>query len=51
MKAEPDKLYVNKLANVPINLNNSKTKVDDLDFGKLKTVPKKLQKLSDVVRS
>ena len=30
-------------------LNNSKTKVDDLDIGKLKTVPLDLKKLSDVV--
>ena len=35
--------------NVQVNLNNLKTKVDDLDVGKLKTVPKDLQKLSDVV--
>ena len=30
-------------------LNNLKTKVDDLDFGKLKTVPVDLKKISDVV--
>ena len=35
--------------NVQVNLNNLKTKVDDLVVGKLKTVPKDLQKLSDVV--
>ena len=35
--------------NVQVNLNNLKTKVDDLDVGKLKTVLKDLQKLSDVV--
>ena len=30
-------------------MNNSKTKVDDLDAGKLKTVPVDVKKLSDVV--
>ena len=30
-------------------MNNLKTKVDDLDVGKLKTVPVDLKKLSDVV--
>ena len=49
MKAEVDKLNINKLVNVPTSLNNLKTKVDDLDVGKLKTVPVDLKKLSDVV--
>ena len=39
LKAEVDKLDINKLVNVPTSLNNLKTKVDDLDVGKLKTVP------------
>ena len=30
-------------------MNNLKTKVDDLDVGKLQTVPVDLKKLSDVV--
>ena len=30
-------------------MNNLKIKVDDLDIGKLKTVPADLKKLSDVV--
>ena len=30
-------------------MNNLKTKVDDLDVGKLKTVPVDLKKLSDAV--
>ena len=34
-----DKLGINKLVNVPTGLNNLETKVDDLDVGKLKTVP------------
>ena len=51
MKAEVDKLDVNKLTNVPTSLNNLKTKVDDLVVGKLKTVPVDLKKLSDVVNN
>ena len=34
--------------NVPTSLINLKTKVDDLNIGKLKTVPIDLEKLSDV---
>ena len=49
LKAEVDKLDINKLTNVPTNLNNLKTKVDDSDVGKLKSVPVDLKKLSDVV--
>ena len=51
MKAEVDKLELNKLVNVSTSLNNSETKVDDLDVGKLKTVPVDLKKLSDVVHN
>ena len=39
LKAEYDKLDINKIAYVPTILNNLKTKVDDLHVGKLKTVP------------
>ena len=39
LKAEADKLEINKLANAPTSLNKLKTKVDDLDVDKLKTVP------------
>ena len=49
LKAEVDKLDINKLTNVPSSLNNLKTKVDDLDVGKLKAVPADLKKISDVV--
>ena len=49
LKAEVDKLDINKLTNVPTSLNNLKTKVDDLDVGKLKTVHPDLKKLSGVV--
>ena len=49
MKAEVDKKDINKLVNVPASLNNSKRRVDALNFGKLKTVPVDLKKLSDIV--
>ena len=37
------------LANIPTNLNNLKTKVDDLNIDNLKTVPIDLKTLSDAV--
>ena len=49
MKAEFEKLGINKLFNVPSGFNNLKAKVDDLDAGKLKTVPIDLNELSGVV--
>ena len=49
MKAEVDKLDINKLVNVPTSLNNLKVKVHDLNIRKLKTIPEDLKKLSDVV--
>ena len=49
LKAEVDKLDINKLVNVPTSLNNLKTKVDDLDVGKLKVVLVDMKKLSDEV--
>ena len=49
MKAEADKLNINELVNVPTGLSNSKTKVDDLDVGNLKTVPIDLKRLTDIV--
>ena len=48
LKAEVDKLEINKLVNVSTSLNNLKTKVDDLNVGKLKSVPIDLKKLSSV---
>ena len=47
--AELDNLGINKLVDFRTNLNNLKTKVDDLDVGKLKNVSVDLKKLSDVV--
>ena len=38
MKTEVDKLNINKLLNVPTSLDDLKTKIDDLDLGKVKTV-------------
>ena len=46
MKSEND---INKFVNVTTSLNNLKTKVDNLDVSKLKTVPVDLKKLSDAV--
>ena len=48
LKAEVDKLDINKLVNIPTGLNNLKTKVDDLDVDKWKTVPLDLKELSDI---
>ena len=47
LKAEVDKLNINKLVNVPTSLNNLKTKVGDSDLGKLKTVPVDLRDVVD----
>ena len=47
MKAEVDKLDINKLTNVPTSLNTLKTKADSLDVGKLKNVPVALEKAID----
>ena len=49
MGAEVGKLDIAKLVNVSTILNNLKTKVDDLDNRKLKTVPVDTKKLNDVV--
>ena len=51
LKAEVNKLDINKLVNVLTSLNNLKTKVDDLDVVKLKTIPTDLKDLSDVVNN
>ena len=48
MKAEVKKLEIDKLVNVLTSLKNLKTKVYELDVGKLKTVLVGLQTLSDV---
>ena len=48
-KLKVNKLDINKLTNVLNSLNYLKTKVDDLDASKLKTVPVDFKMLSDVV--
>ena len=49
MKAEADKLEINKLVYVATSLNNLKTTGDDLVADKLKTAPIDLKRLSDAV--
>ena len=49
LKAEIEKLEINKLLNVPTGLNGVKKKVNDSDVVKLKPVPVDFKKLSDVV--
>ena len=49
LKAEVDKLDMNKLVNVSTGLNNLKIKENDIDVHKLKPVPTDLKKLSEVV--
>ena len=49
LEAEVNKLETNKLVNIPTSLNNSKTKVDELDVGNLKSFPIDLKQLTDVV--
>ena len=49
MKAEFNKLDINKLINVPTSLDKLNTGEDDLDVDKFKTVPVDLKRLSDVV--
>ena len=44
MKTEVDKLNI-KLLNVPTSLDDLKTKIDDLDLGKVKTVSLDLKKI------
>ena len=44
------KSNVDKLKNLPSNLSNWKSKVDELDFDKLLPIPTDLKKLSDIVK-
>ena len=45
LKAEIEKIDITKLSNVPTSLNNLKTKVDDLDVGKLKNSSCRFEKI------
>ena len=47
-KIEVDKLDINRLVNAPTTLNNLKTKVSNVDVGKLKMLPLDLKKLNVV---
>ena len=49
MKAEVYKIGIAELINIWTDLNNAKTKVDDLNVGKLQTVPIDLKNLNHVV--
>ena len=50
LKAQVDIRDTANLSNVPNGLNNFKTRVDDLDAGKLKPILMDFKKLSDLVR-
>ena len=49
MKAEVEKLKINKMVNVLTALDNLKTKAIGLDVDKLKIIPVDLRRLSHVV--
>ena len=51
LKAEVDKLDIDKLKSVPTNLSNLKSEVDKLGIWKSKTTPVNISKLSNVVKS
>ena len=50
LKSDIDKLDIDKLKNIPTNLDNLKSNVDKIDVDKLVPVPVDLGKLSDVVK-
>ena len=50
LKAEVDILDTANLSNVQTSLNNFKTRADDLDAGKLKTILEDFKKLSELLR-
>ena len=51
LKSDADKLDINKLKNLPNNLNNLKSKVHLLNVDKLVPVPFDLNKLNEVVKN
>ena len=51
LKSDVDNLDIDKLKNVPSNLNNLKSKVDKLDVDKLAPVSVDLSELSDLVKN
>ena len=46
-----DKLDIDKLKNIPTNISNLKSKVNELDIDQLVPVPVDLSKLSNVVKN
>ena len=50
LKSDVDKSDIDKLGNVPSNLNNLKSKIDKLDVDKLVPVSVDLNKVSDAVK-
>ena len=51
LKSNVHKLDIDKLKNVPSNVNNLESKLDKLDVDKLVPVPVDLSKLSDIVKN
>ena len=51
LKAEIDKLGVDKLKNIPTNLSNSKSKVDKLDIDKLVPILVDLSYINNVAKN
>ena len=51
LKAEFDKLDIDKLKNVQTNLSNLKSKLDKIDIGKLETTPVDSSKLNNIVKN
>ena len=51
LKPDVDKIYIDKLKNVPSNSRNLKSKVDKLDADKLVSAPVDLSKISDIVKN
>ena len=50
LKSNAEKLDIDKLINIPINLSNLARKVDKLHVDKLGPIPIDLNKISDVVK-
>ena len=51
LKSDVDNLDIDKLKNIPTNLNDLKSKVHKLDIGELQTTPVDFSKLSDEVKN
>ena len=51
LQSDVDKLNIDKLNNVPSNINSLKSKLDKLDIGKLGATLVELSKLNNVVKN